>query len=80
MFSIPSLGKLAIFIIVVSAIWYGFKLIGQIDRQRRELAKRAKQDGKARGAAVEDTVKCPVCSTYVARAGASSCGRADCPY
>ncbi|MGH6932047.1 MAG: hypothetical protein ACREEE_06380 [Dongiaceae bacterium] len=80
MFGIPGFQKLALLIMIVVALWYGFKFIGQLERQRRELARRAKDAGRTSGAAVEDTVKCPVCGTYVARAGAGSCGRADCPY
>ena len=79
MFSIPGISKLAVLIAIVVVVWYGFKLIGQLDRQRRELARRSKEAPKPR-ATVEDTVKCPACGTYVARAGASSCGRAGCPY
>ena len=79
MFGIPSISKLVILIAIVVVVWYGFKLVGQLDRQRRELARRAKDAPKPR-ASVEDTVKCRVCGTYVARAGATSCGRADCPY
>lgn len=80
MFGIPSFNKLAILIAIVIAVWYGFKLIGQFDRQRRELARRAKDAPKKPVASVEDTVKCPVCDTYVARAGAATCGRSHCPY
>ena len=32
------------------------------------------------GGGAEEMVQCKVCGTYVASHGASSCGRADCPY
>ena len=39
-------------------------------------ASRAKEPDQA----AEDMVQCPVCKTYVAARGSSSCGRPDCPY
>jgi uncharacterized protein len=80
MFGMPSFNKIGLLVAIIVAVWYGFKLIGQIERQRRELAARAKDAAKGRAATVEDTVKCPVCDVFVARAGAGSCGRPDCPY
>ena len=86
MFGIPSLGKLLVLVAIVLAVWFGFQFIGRPDRLRKDEARLKKRAGASRGkaagtaAAVEDTVKCPICGAYVSARSASSCGRADCPY
>ncbi len=84
MFTLPSLGKILVIVAIVLAVWYGFKLIGHLDRKRKEAARLHPGSGRARGRAgpgpvVQDMVKCPACGSYVAGRGAGSCGRADCP-
>jgi len=74
-----SLPKLLVLVLIVLAVWYGFKWIGRLDKERR----RSVRDGGAAGEpkkAVEDMVKCPVCDAYVPALGATKCDRADCPY
>ena len=83
MFGAPSLSKLLILVVVVAAVWYGFKLIGQLDRARKEQARVAgKSRGRARqrGQEVEDMAKCPRCEAYVSARHALACSRPDCPY
>ncbi|MGH6962164.1 MAG: hypothetical protein ACREE7_16915 [Dongiaceae bacterium] len=81
MFAIPSFGKILVLVLVVLAVWYGFRLIGQLDRQRKELARRNRDKPAARaGAGIEDMIKCGACGTYLPAHGAASCGKADCPY
>lgn len=76
--------KLAVLIGIVIAVWYGFKLVGQLDRARKQqqASKPPRQSGAAGGSApeVEDTVECPVCGAYVVANSASPCERPDCPY
>ncbi len=95
MFSIPSLPKLIVLIGVITAIWYGFRLVGALDRARRQAERMARQaPGQAPGrtpgqasqqrradvANVEDTVKCRVCGAYVPARQPSRCNRSDCPF
>lgn len=75
MFGLPSPSKLLVLIAVVAIVWYGFKLVGRLDAARKSVAK---GDDDSRGGV--DTVSCAVCGAYVAADGATSCGRADCPY
>lgn len=80
MFSIPSFSKLLVLAIIVAAVWFGFRLIGRLDKARKEAA-RQPQGVKAKARpSVEETVRCRVCDAFVPARGATSCGRADCPY
>ncbi len=47
---------------------------------KRWAARRRGRDGGASLGEPEDMVQCPVCAAYVPARGATSCGRADCPY
>lgn len=89
-----SLQKLAILVAIVTAVWYGFKLVKRL-QDARELEAR-KQGGagattsarrrnkSADGAAgpqdAEQMVQCPVCDTYVPSRRTPKCGRSSCPY
>ena len=77
-----SLQKLLFTIAVVVIVWYGFKLVGRIDKKRRAQLKGGKKRGPAPSSApgAEEMVKCMTCGTYIAAKGARSCGRSDCPY
>jgi len=88
MFTLPSLSKLLVLGAILLAVWFGFRLLGQLDRMRKEEARLSRGEGgqnrarpgRARSAEIQDMTKCPVCEAYVSAAGATSCGRADCPY
>ncbi len=88
MFTIPSLPKLIVLIGVITAIWYGFRLVGALDRARRQAERMARQapgqatpnQRRADVASVEDTVKCRVCGAYVPARQPSRCNRSDCPF
>lgn len=91
MFGLPSFTKLLVLAAVLAAVWYGFKFVGRLDKQRREEGRLDKKAPKSAGAAAarqpakaeansEDMTQCKVCGAYVAGKGASNCGRADCPY
>ena len=78
-----SLTKLLVLAAIVSAIWYGFKLIGRLDQRRKHEIK-ARRDNPGGAANVpgkpEEMVQCPVCESFVAAQGVGPCGRDDCPY
>jgi len=92
MFGLPSFTKLLVLAAVIAAVWYGFKLVGRLDKQRKGEGRlqRTAQPPKPTGAATREPVKaeansedmepCRVCGAYVARHGAANCGRAECPY
>jgi len=86
MFGFPSLNKLLVLIVIVMAVWYGFKFIGELDRLRKQALRQQRGQGKARGARAEgalqaeDMVKCRICGTYMPSTGATSCGKPNCPY
>jgi len=82
MFGLPSLGKLLVLVAIISAIWFAFRLLGQIDRNRREAARKEKERGRVnrtQSRQVDDMVKCEVCGTFTARGG-KSCGKSGCPF
>ena len=81
-----SITKLIFTVVVIAAVWYGFKWLERLGKERRG---KLDASGGARGAGgegrrpVEQTAemeKCRVCGIYVAVDGAGSCGRSDCPY
>ena len=71
-----SLAKLLVLAAIIAAVWYGFKLIGRRN-QASTVAGTKPDEGRI---SAEDTVECPRCATFVVTSGATSCGRADCPY
>ncbi len=88
-----SLQKLLVLVAVIGAVWYGFKLIGRLQEQRKadtrlraraaraaRAASRAAGRGAAEPTGVEELVQCPVCQAYVQARAPDNCGRADCPY
>ena len=81
-----SLSKLLFTVAVVLVVWYGFKMVGRLDRKRkakaRKPARQRSNPAPAEAAALdaEDMIACSVCGTYVSALGARSCGRDDCPY
>jgi uncharacterized protein len=79
-----SLQKLLVLAVIIAAIWYGFKWVGRLDKNRKDRLREDK--GGAGGASDGDTggdqdlTECALCGTYVA-ARVTRCpeGRADCP-
>jgi uncharacterized protein len=75
--------KLLVLIIVVLAVWYGFKYVNRVEEVRRASLRR-KPAGPARRdervIEAEDMVKCRSCGAYVTAKGATRCGRSDCPW
>ncbi len=77
MFGLPSPSKLLVLAIIVGAVWYGFKWIGQA--QARAKAQ-AKNQGSSKGAKSSgiDTVVCPKCGTYYDQSKGDLCGGQRC--
>lgn len=78
-----SLTKLLLTAFIIAAVWYGYRWLGRLDKaRRRELGKSGAAEGHGAGPVerAEETEQCQVCGTYVARDGARTCERDDCPY
>ena len=73
-----SLPKILVLIVIVMAVWYGFKIFGR-GRNVSGGGSARKQAGQEKADASLEMKPCEVCGDYVA-AGASSCGRDDCPF
>jgi hypothetical protein len=61
MFGFPGPTKLLVLVAIISAIWFGFRLLGQIDRSRREAARKEKERARVQpkqSRQVDDMVKC----------------------
>lgn len=80
MFSLPSLSKILVFVAIIAIVWFGFRLIGRLDKARQQAARKPAPERAKPRPSVEETVRCRVCDAFVAARGATSCGRADCPY
>ncbi len=80
MFSVPSLSKLLVLAAIIALVWFGFRLVGRLDRARKQQARAPQPGAGTARQGVEDTVKCRACGAYVAARGAVACGRPDCPY
>jgi hypothetical protein len=81
MFGLPSFQKLLVIIAILAAVWYGLKLIGRLDRERKQALKEAAAAKPAKpaapGSAVRDLVECGRCHAFVVPAAVcSACGRA----
>ena len=72
-----SLPKILVLILIIVAVWYGFKLF----TRGRNVTAGGKQNqaGQEKPDASLEMKPCEVCGDYVA-AGAKSCGHDDCPY
>ena len=83
-----SLYKLLVLLLVVGAVWYGFKFISRLQQARDSEGKpRSRVRGRKPRASepsasveAEDMVRCPTCDAFVAARSTSPCGRDDCPY
>ncbi len=74
-----SLGKLIVLVAIVVAVWYGFRFLGRLERQRKRRLRRQARAERERGG-IGRMVRCPVCGAYVAADISGSCGKVDCPY
>ncbi len=70
--------KIIFTIIVVIAVWQGFKIFARLQDQREKRAKMDQKSSAEASSGVEDMVQCSMCDAYVAR-GSKSCGKDGCP-
>lgn len=80
-----SFGKLLVLAIVILVVWYGFKYAARVEAVRRSLKEELTSRHRGAGSRtparpVEDLVKCPRCSAFVAASGAANCGKQGCPW
>ncbi|MQP63894.1 hypothetical protein GE253_00905 [Niveispirillum sp. SYP-B3756] len=84
-----SISKLITLIGILAIVWFGFRLVGKLQRQRQEALRRNNgnrppqpppRTGKGREPVMEteDMVKCPGCGVYIP-ANARKCGTPGCP-
>ena len=77
-----SLSKIVVLLLIVAAVWYGFRMLARSSRP----IPRDRDKGRIGGAAdeeentVHDMETCTVCGTFVAADAARACGREACPY
>ncbi len=67
-----SLPKLLILIAVIAIVWYGFKTMGRINRNRQKESDQAagKETSKI---TAKDMVQCPKCNAYCASLDTHTC-------
>ena len=76
--------KLLFTVLIIAAVWYGFKWIGRFQANQKKQS--PNQDGAAKGNTptsndgVEDLVACSKCGDYVISDKKSGCGKDGCPY
>jgi hypothetical protein len=75
--------KLLVLIVIIAAVWYGFKLVARRNRNvggRRPPGRIGPGGHEASDSAAQDMESCTVCGTFVPNASAKNCGRDNCPY
>ncbi|HYH17757.1 MAG TPA: hypothetical protein VD995_03985 [Azospirillum sp.] len=86
-----SFSKILVLIVVVVAVWFGwrwYQRIGEVGREklrerdygRRPQPRRGGSEPARGPGGAEDMEKCPECGAYVAPRSAVACGRPGCPY
>ena len=77
----PSVPKILIFVLVVSAVWWFFRRSQVKRRQQDELDRTPRTRAKSQATKpIEDMKQCRVCNAYVPAVGAVRCGRENCPF
>ncbi len=85
-----SLSKILFLILVIGAVWFGWRWYNRVGAVGRERLRERERRGSGKPAsttgggspqvAAEDMEKCPECGAYVAPRSAVACGRPVCPY
>ena len=70
--------KLLVLAAIITAVWYGFKMMTKITEDRKDRVDNLRKS--ASRPTTEDMVACPECGTFVAANSSSKCERANCPY
>lgn len=83
-----SLSKIITLVGILAIVWFAFRLLGKVQRQRAEALRRhggvkanpkgTTARGKPAASDMQDMAKCDVCGVYVA-AGSGRCGTPGCP-
>ncbi len=79
MFGLFSLPKILFTVLVVCAVWYGFKWLARrqsvVDSEARANFKRrtASESKSNDGDTIEDMVECPDCGAFVAKGSRHNC-------
>ena len=68
-----SLPKILLLIVIIAAVWYGFKVIGRINAKRKDDADESVADASNPSVDAEEMVQCPKCGAYFARSEPHSC-------
>ena len=71
-------GKILLTLVVVAALWFGFRAVTRIAVARAQAQARVR-DRQAPPDA-QTMVECPVCGLWQPTRTASPCGRRGCPY
>ena len=71
------IGKLILLVLIILGVWYGFKLIGRLEQNRKRQISEKRAEPSDKSGQME---QCKVCSTYVLASGAVNCGKEGCPY
>ncbi len=68
--------KILLLALIIAAIWYGYKWVGRLDRERKAKLREDRSDGGDG----QDLIQCALCGTY-GPTDLDRCpeGRADCP-
>ena len=78
-----SVNKLLALILIIGAVWYGFKLFARRSQNlggRQHSARIGSGQPEKSEKPIQDMESCTVCGTFVPNAAAKACGRDNCPY
>ena len=67
-----SIGKILVLVVIIAAVWYGFKAFGRI-KQKREREEDAVEGGGTNRADADELTQCPKCGAYIAQSESHSC-------
>ena len=67
-----NLPKLLILIAVIAIVWYGFKTMGRINRNRQKESNQAARKETSK-IATKDMAQCPKCDAYCASLDTHKC-------
>lgn len=81
MFTIPTLPKILLIVLVIGALWWWHRRNQIRKREQAELERNPRTRAKGKPAKpIEDMAQCKTCGAYVPAVGARNCGRESCPY
>jgi hypothetical protein len=80
MFTIPTLPKILLIVLVIGAVWWFYRRSQLKARDRAELDRNPRGTKGKPAKPIEDMAQCRVCGAYVPAIGATRCGRDNCPF